>query len=38
MRLFDHLNGEIIAAFPLDDGVTTKAGNPRALFRVYGDF
>jgi hemolysin activation/secretion protein len=38
LRLFDHVNGEVVAAFPLNDGPTTKAGNPRALFRIYGDF
>lgn len=38
MRLFDQFNGEVLVAFPLDDGTTTKAGDPRTLFRVYGDF
>lgn len=38
IRLFDQFNGEVLVAFPLDDGTTTKAGDPRALFRVYGDF
>jgi hemolysin activation/secretion protein len=38
LRLFDQFNGEVVVAFPLDDGVATKAGSPRALFRIYGDF
>lgn len=38
LRLFDQFNGEVVVAFPLDDGAITKAGDPRALFRIYGDF
>jgi hemolysin activation/secretion protein len=38
IHLLNHLNGEVLLAFPLDDGTSTKAGDPRALFRVYGDF
>ena len=38
LHLFDHFNGEVLVAFPLDDAATTKAGDPRALFRIYGDF
>jgi hemolysin activation/secretion protein len=38
LHLFDHFNGEVVVAFPLDDATTTKAGDPRALFRIYGDF
>ena len=27
-----------LVAFPLNDGAITRAGDPRALFRIYGDF
>ena len=38
VHLFNHLNGEFIAAVALDRGLQTRAGEARGLFRVYGDF
>jgi hemolysin activation/secretion protein len=38
LRLFDHFNSEVLGAFALSDGVATKSGEGRVLFRVYGDF
>ncbi|HYZ33266.1 MAG TPA: ShlB/FhaC/HecB family hemolysin secretion/activation protein [Crenalkalicoccus sp.] len=38
MRLFDRVNGQVEGATTLTDGADTKAGNVRALFRIWGDF
>jgi hemolysin activation/secretion protein len=38
VRLFNHLNGEFVAAVALFPGLQTRSGEARGLFRVYGDF
>ena len=38
MQMFGYLNTELIGAFPLADGPTTKAGSSQFLFRIYGAF
>ena len=38
VHIFNHLNGEFIAAVALFPGLQTRAGEARGLFRVFGDF
>ena len=38
VHLFNHLNGEFVAAVALFPGLQTRGGEARGLFRVFGDF